>query len=250
MPPIYLPIPHASPHRPTYCPVIVATIPVLLHPSTPPHHLRGPYCAHQAIFQTAALTPGTELHDIRTEMGLLPPSGLWEVMATEMWRSHREGLPSYWDSIYDGIVGMSGGQACGLIPGIRDVFREAGGRRGGARMDYYPMDEGGVGGGGIESIPVDIGEQEIRFSGMQNPSTPVTPWVLVTATMVSDIKLLGMRAGYLTMFIRTFTVQEVRIMDGLVVVMDVDGGRDVGGLRMEDGEFELWWSLAKGGWQR
>ncbi|KAL8629643.1 hypothetical protein Q9189_004661 [Teloschistes chrysophthalmus] len=212
MPPIYLPIPHASPHRPTYCPVIVATIPVLLHPSTPPHHLRGPYCAHQAIFQTAALTPGTELHDIRTEMGLLPPSGLWEVMATEMWRSHREGLPSYWDSIYDGIVGMSGGQA-------------------------------------IESIPVDIGEQEIRFSGMQNPSTPVTPWVLVTATMVSDIKLLGMRAGYLTMFIRTFTVQEVRIMDGLVVVMDVDGGRDVGGLRMEDGEFELWWSLAKGGWQ-
>lgn len=140
------------------------------------------------------------------------------------------------------LGGVGGGLVWIIIRWMRGELGGEGGEKGHVSAVYILIS--------IESIPVDIGEQEIRFSGMQNPSTPVTPWVLVTATMVSDIKLLGMRAGYLTMFIRTFTVQEVRIMDGLVVVMDVDGGRDVGGLRMEDGEFELWWSLAKGGWQR
>ncbi|KAL8689898.1 MAG: hypothetical protein Q9218_004533 [Villophora microphyllina] len=66
------------------------------------------------------MRPGSLLSDTRLSMGLWP-SELWEVMATEMWRNHREGLPSRWDHIYDTLIRECDGQLCSDLPNTRGV---------------------------------------------------------------------------------------------------------------------------------
>lgn len=143
--PIFLPVQPGVARRPNFRPVMFPNLRPVMVPmavsfqSPRAFHLRGPYCAHQAIFQTAAMTPGTELHDIRMEMGLSPHE-LWEVMSAEIWRSHAEGLPSYWDRIYDGIVDMSNGRPCSLIPETRTMFRDRR-RHGRARPNHHRIED-------------------------------------------------------------------------------------------------------------
>ncbi|KAL8667578.1 MAG: hypothetical protein Q9202_000433 [Teloschistes flavicans] len=196
--------------------------------------LRGPYCAHQAIFQTAAMTPGTELHDIRMEMGLSPRE-LWEVMSAEMWRSHAEGLPSYWDRIYDGIVDMSNGRPCSLIPETRIMFRDRR-RHGRARPNHHRIEDERIQRRprveGPHECDVCIDNRQHHPSGHHQGRNPLLGHVEpFDADHSMDIRVLDMQAQYLLIVVQASPFLELGKTHG-VGMKDADGDSDTQDLKM------------------
>ncbi|KAL9588271.1 MAG: hypothetical protein Q9203_002916 [Teloschistes exilis] len=88
----------------------------------------------------------------------------------------------------------------------------------------------------MEGIPATVANEEIRLTGMQSLLTAAILWTPVSATTVSDIKLLDMCARYIILIKHAFGILDVGETETLVVVLYADNDRDVQDLRIEADE--------------